>query len=92
MLMNINDLKEIMNSVITKLDHKCIDKDVPYFYNNEIVSTSENIVVFIWDQIKEELKKINCDTELNGGPISSNLLYEVKLWETEKNIVVYRGE
>ena len=59
------------------LDHKNIDKDVPYFKG--VVSTSENIAIFIWDQMKIQLP----DPEL---------LYEVKLHETDKNIVHYRGE
>lgn len=80
MVMNIQDLKVIMDKAIMKtLDHKNIDKDVPYFVNSKVVSTTENVAVFIWDQLKLHM----------SDPC---LLHEVKIWETEKNIVVYRGE
>jgi len=76
--MNINDVKVAVDEAILKpLDHRCIDKDVPYFKN--VVSTTENLVVFAWNELKKTLPK-------------PELLYEVKIWETEKNIVVYRGE
>jgi len=78
MVMNMNDLKEAMQkAIIEPLDHKFIDKDVPYFYG--VISTSENVAIFAWNEIKKVLAK-------------PELLFEVKLWETEKNIVLYRGE
>ena len=50
-----------------------------FFSINKIFfSTSENLVVFIWYSIENFL--------------SNGKLHEVKLYETEKNIVVYRGE
>ena len=78
MVMNINDLKKYMNSAIMEpMDHKNLDKDVPYFKN--LVSTTENVSVFIWNNLKEQLP-------------DPKILYEVKIYETEKNIVIYRGE
>merc|ERR1711976_1044735 len=54
MVMNLTDVKKIINeSVMKPLDHKNLDKDVPYF--NQVVSTTENVAVFIWLQIKDEL-------------------------------------
>ncbi|MGH0134498.1 UNVERIFIED_CONTAM: hypothetical protein FKN15_056923 [Acipenser sinensis] len=41
-------------------------------------STTENVAVFIWDNLLKFLPP--------------NSLYEVKIHETDKNIVVYRGE
>lgn len=77
MVMNLTDLKDIMNEYIMKpLDHKNIDKDVLYF--KAIPSTAENIAVFIWDSIDGRISK----------PAS---LFQVKLFETDKNFVVYRG-
>ncbi|VDP93062.1 unnamed protein product [Echinostoma caproni] len=79
MVMNISDLKKIIQQeVVALLDHKNIDMDVAYFRDNKIVSTAENICIFIWRQLSTK--------------INHNLLYEVKLWETDKNIVVYRGD
>ncbi|XP_057335883.1 6-pyruvoyl tetrahydrobiopterin synthase [Microplitis mediator] len=78
MVMNISELKEYMHKVLMEqLDHKNLDKDVPYFKN--VVSTTENLSVYIFN----ELKKLMPDP---------SLLYEVKIYETDKNIVIYRGE
>ncbi|KAK4469565.1 hypothetical protein MN116_007105 [Schistosoma mekongi] len=79
MVMNMNDLKSIIQEhVLDLLDHKNIDEDVEYFKKNNIVSTTENLAVFIWSQL------VNI--------IPNDLLYEVKVWETDKNVVTYRGE
>ncbi len=75
--MNICTLKEYMNRAIMEpLDHKCIDKDVAYFEN--VVSTTENLAVFVWERLSELLP--------------DGLLYEVKIHETDNNTVVFRGE
>lgn len=77
MVMNITELKQAMDLVIFKnLDHKNLDKDVEYF--RKIPSTTENLTVYIWDHIRQALKK-------------PELLYEVKIHETDKNSVIYRG-
>ena len=78
MVMNLTDVKKIINkNVMIPLDHKNLDKDVPYFKN--VVSTTENVAIFIFNSIRSELP----------NQVS---LYEIKIWETEKNIVIYRGE
>ena len=41
-------------------------------------STTENVAAYIWDGMVKVL------------PVGE--LYEVKIYETDKNIVVYRGE
>lgn len=78
MVLNINDLKQYMDEAIHKpMDHKNLDKDVPYFIN--VVSTTENVAIFIWNNLKS----------LMSDP---SLLYEVKIFETDKNVVTYKGE
>jgi len=78
MVMNITDLKKIIESeVMRPLDHKNIDLDVPWFTDQ--VSTAENIAVFIWKRVCNRLPK-------------QAHLHQIKVWETEKNIVVYKGE
>ncbi|XP_025424508.1 6-pyruvoyl tetrahydrobiopterin synthase [Sipha flava] len=78
MVMNVSDLKKYIDvAVMQPLDHKNLDMDVPYFKN--IVSTTENVAIFVW----QSLKKVMNDPDL---------LYKVKLYETDKNIVVYKGE
>ncbi|EGG17940.1 6-pyruvoyltetrahydropterin synthase [Cavenderia fasciculata] len=42
-----------------------------------IVTTTENVAVWIWGALHKKL---------------GNLLFEVKIEETEKNFVIYRGE
>ncbi|CAH1393931.1 unnamed protein product [Nezara viridula] len=78
MVLNINDLKKVMKlAIMDPLDHKNLDKDVPYFKN--VVSTTENVVVYVWNNLKKFLE-------------DPTLLYEVKIYETDKNVVIYRGE
>ncbi|XP_070346401.1 6-pyruvoyl tetrahydrobiopterin synthase isoform X3 [Equus asinus] len=77
MVMNLTDLKEYMEEAIMKpLDHKNLDLDVPYFA--DIVSTTENVAVYIWENLQKFL------------PVG--VLYKVKVYETDNNIVVYKGE
>ncbi|XP_035514524.1 6-pyruvoyl tetrahydrobiopterin synthase [Morone saxatilis] len=77
MVMNLTDLKKAIEEVImTPLDHRNLDKDVPYFAS--VASTTENLAVYIWDNMVKALPP--------------NLLYEIKIYETDKNVVIYRGE
>ena len=76
-VMNICDLKKHMEKAIAEpLDHKFIDRDVPYFEN--VISTTENLAIFVWEGMSKLLP--------------TGWLYEVKIHETDSNIVVYRGE
>jgi len=78
MVMNVSDLKKYIDiAVMEPLDHKNLDMDVPYFKHH--VSTTENVAIFIWQNLKDVMH-------------NPNLLYKVKLFETDKNIVVYKGE
>eukprot|EP00299_Pterocystis_sp_00344_P016661 c835_g1_i2.p1 GENE.c835_g1_i2~~c835_g1_i2.p1 ORF type:complete len:129 (+),score=18.53 c835_g1_i2:114-500(+) len=77
MVMNISDLKMIIDQrVLIVLDHKNLDLDVPHFRDGP-PSTTENLSVFIWHELRPELPK--------------HLLLTVKIMETEKNWVIYRG-
>ncbi|NWR89995.1 PTPS synthase, partial [Furnarius figulus] len=77
MVMNLTELKEHMQEAIMEpLDHKNLDQDVPYFA--EVVSTTENVAVFIWENLQRLLP--------------AGILYKVKVFETEQNVVVYKGE
>lgn len=79
MVINITDLKAVIEAeVMRTLDHKNIDLDVEWFQAGR-VSTAENIAVFIWKRVEGRLP-------------AGAVLHKVKLWETEKNIVVYKGE
>ncbi|XP_015785837.1 6-pyruvoyl tetrahydrobiopterin synthase [Tetranychus urticae] len=78
MLINLTLLKKIIGQVIDTLDHKFIDRDVPYFSDYGKVSTVENIAVYLYDYIKENLPR--------------DILYSVIVHETDDNVVEYRGE
>ncbi|RZC35757.1 6-pyruvoyl tetrahydrobiopterin synthase [Asbolus verrucosus] len=78
MIMNMTELKKDMEEAVMKpMDHKNLDKDVEFFKTRP--STTENLTVFIWTRMKQMLRK-------------PELLYEVEVYETENNIVKYRGE
>jgi len=49
---------------------------VKYFLEGRIPSTTENLAIFIWKELQIDL---------------GNLLFEVRIHETENNIVFYRG-
>jgi 6-pyruvoyltetrahydropterin/6-carboxytetrahydropterin synthase len=77
MVMNLVDLKKAMEeAIINEVDHKHLNLDVPLF--KEINPTAENMVVVFWKLLEMHLPK--------------GLLHEVKLFETENNVAVYRGE
>lgn len=76
--MNLEDLKDCMQKVLMdQMDHKNIDKQVDYF--KEKVSTTENVAIYIFEELKTHMSK-------------PELLYEVKVHETDKNIMCFRGE
>lgn len=76
MVINITDLKKyIQSEVMDALDHKNLDKDVPHF--ETVVSTTENVAVFVWRQMSKVLP--------------SGLQLRVRLHETDKNVVTYEG-
>ena len=80
MVINISDLKLIIkDKIMAELDHKNIDQQVEYFKESGLVSTTENLAIFCWRQ-------------LEGSIPTPGLLHQVKIWETEKNIVTYNGE
>ncbi|KAK7028962.1 hypothetical protein SK128_015616 [Halocaridina rubra] len=80
MVINVFDLKTIINDVVMEaMDHKHLDLDVPVFRDSSMVTTTENVTFVIYEGIKEQLP-------------SHVQLHEVKIHETDKNIVVYRGE
>lgn len=78
MVLNMTLLKRFMKEAIVKpMDHKNLDKDVDYFKDKP--STTENITIYIWERMRAVMD-------------NPELLYEVQVYETENNIVSYRGE
>ncbi|KAL1512948.1 hypothetical protein ABEB36_002447 [Hypothenemus hampei] len=78
MLMNLMDLKRYMEeAIMAPMDHKNIDKDIDYFKDKP--STTENVAVYCWNRMKNIMSQ-------------PEWLYEVEIYETENNIVRYRGD
>lgn len=61
--------------VITVLDHKNLNLDVPWFA--ERIPTAENIAVFCWEELVARLP--------------AGRLANIRLWETPRNYVDYDG-
>jgi len=77
-VMDLKILKEILFSrIISKVDHKFLN-DVEMFKN--IIPTTENIAVVFWNILKDLLYSDNYR------------LYSIKIYETEKNFVIYKGD
>lgn len=77
----VMDLK-VLNTLVedflmVKVDHKNLNIDVDFLKG--INPTTENIVVAFWNQVEKHIKT------------QSRRLYSMRLFETEKNIVEYRG-
>lgn len=77
MILNLTELKDTINEAVIKwVDHKHLNHDVPWLEG--IIPTTEMLVVTFWERLVTALPE--------------GLLYEVKLYETENNIALYRGE
>ena len=75
-VMDLKILKELIKVEIEDaLDHKNLNEEVAEF--KELNPTAENIAVVIWNKLRSH--------------INANLELEVKLYETPRNYVVYKG-
>jgi 6-pyruvoyltetrahydropterin/6-carboxytetrahydropterin synthase len=73
MIYDFVELKRIVKErVVDKFDHA---------YLNDIIEqpTAENIAIYIWNELKDCLKKENCN------------LFEIEVWETKTSGIIYRG-
>ena len=79
MIIDLKDLKKIITeNIVDKVDHKFLNYDVPFMQN--IIPTAENLVAEFWKILEGVLLENNAE------------LYELKLYETDNNIVIYRGD
>lgn len=77
MVLNLATLKDAINtSILRWVDHKHLNYDVPWL--SGVIPTTEMLAFVFWQQLETVLPK--------------GLLYEVRLYETEKNSTFYRGE
>jgi 6-pyruvoyltetrahydropterin/6-carboxytetrahydropterin synthase len=76
MVLNLLDLKQAINEhVIIWVDHKHLNYDVPWLEGD--IPTTEVLAMKFWERLERALPR--------------DLLYEVKLHETENNSASYRG-
>jgi len=77
MVLDLKTLKSLINKkIVDKVDHKNFNVDVDFMQG--IIPTAENIAIKFW--------------EILEANITNGKLHEVKLFESERNFVVYRGE
>jgi 6-pyruvoyltetrahydropterin/6-carboxytetrahydropterin synthase len=69
MIFAVEEMDRLVRQVLDRLDHRHLDKEVDFFKTH--VSTGEVIIQYLW----EELNKI----------FPADLLYYLKLWETDNN-------
>jgi len=75
-VVDLKQLKRVIREeVVERFDHKHLNYDCPEFAH--LVPTAENIARVIWDLLAEK--------------IPAGKLHCVRLYETERNIVEYRG-
>ncbi len=76
MVLDLKELKKLVNEeIILKVDHKNLNVDVPFL--KDIIPTAENLAIHFWEVLESKLG--------NGQ------LHEIKLYESERNFVIYRG-
>ncbi len=76
-VMDLKYLKKVLNeNIIDHVDHKNLNVEVDFL--NGINPTVENLCIAFWKQLENKIP--------NGK------LYSIKLYESERNLVEYRGE
>ncbi|HJL73409.1 MAG TPA: 6-carboxytetrahydropterin synthase [Nitrospinaceae bacterium] len=76
MVFDLKELKKLTKQeIIDKVDHKNLNIDVDFL--NDIIPTAENLAIRFWERLEPKITK--------------GSLYEIKLYESERNFVVYRG-
>ena len=76
MVLDLKSLKKLINEeIVDKVDHKNLNVDVEFLKN--VIPTAENIAIHFWNIIEPKIE--------NGT------LHEIKLFESERNFVIYRG-
>ena len=77
MVFDLKELKKLtQREIIDKVDHKNLNVDVDFM--NNTIPTAENIAIKIWEMLQPKIE--------NGT------LHQLKLYESERNFVTYRGK
>lgn len=77
-VMDLKALKDLLaDRVVDDLDHRNLNIEVPWL--DDVIPTSENLVVAIWNRIADRLPE-------------GLVLHRIVLYETPRNFVEYTGE
>lgn len=77
MVMDLKRLSDIINEhIIERVDHKHLNHDVDFLQG--VIPTAENIAVAFW--------------KILSRAITEGKLYSIRLYESDNNVVEYRGE
>jgi len=77
MVLDLKALKHLITTeIIDKVDHKNLNVDVNFLEG--IIPTAENIAIKFWEIIEPKIE--------NGA------LHQIKLYESERNFVIYKGK
>ena len=77
MIVHLDDLDLVADSIIEPLDHKRLDIEIEYF--TKVRASGENIAKYLWNEFVNKIPK-------------PARLYHIRLWETSENFFDYRGE
>jgi len=80
MLIDFNELKKLLNSVIEQLDHQNLNLLEPFADGKGINPTAENLAKYIFDNLKKELTALNDQLKIGF----------VRVWESPDASAVYR--
>ncbi len=76
-VVDLSDLKEVLhNRILDEVDHKNLNEEVEFM--KDIIPSTENFAVAIWNELQDALP--------------TGELHCVRLYETPRNFVEYRGE
>ena len=76
MVFDLKELKKLTHQeIIDKVDHKNLNVDVDFL--KDIIPTAENLAIKFWEILEPKVTK--------------GQLYEIKLYESARNYVVYKG-
>lgn len=76
-VVDLGALKDLLHErVVDRVDHKNLNKEVDFL--DGVIPSTENVAIAIWNQIE--------------GTLPSGRLHSIRLYETPRNFVEYKGE
>ena len=77
MVLDLKTLKKlVIDEIIDKVDHKNLNVDVPFL--EDVIPTAENLAIYFWEVLEPKLRE--------------GELHELKLYESPRNFVIYKGK